>query len=277
MLILSSGKTCIFLWLWVWNAGYPELVGKGSRKKPHFKQIEGFWCVIKEVILYCQHWGVWTLWAWHWMCGCGMGALRLPSSLRIRCLVGSDAATQGGTGRWGWRVGSLWWADDSSFGQHWGLQAILFYDTEHILKSGLEWSWGLLVHNLNGLSSAVFSLSALFYSVTLVVIFICRQNSILWIVFQECLRHVIVEKECWSDLPLSWSWWRLNTTVCDKEGCVGLDLTQREVLLFQRNIYCLVFPSFLFWLPVELFFFYSSQLAQGLVLNMTYCLWWEVF
>lgn len=51
--------------------------------------------------------------------------------------------------------------------------------------------------------------------------------------------------------------------ICDRLGCVDLDLTQREVLLFQGNVNCLVFQPFLFCLPVELFFFYCSQLVQG--------------
>lgn len=38
----------------------------------------------------------------------------------------------------------------------------------------------------------------------------------------------------------------------------------REKFCYSRGIfYCLVFQPFLFWLPVELFFFYSSQLVQG--------------
>lgn len=239
MLILSSGKTCLFLWLWVWNAGYPGLVWKGPRKNI-WNRSKGFdvllrkWsCIVS--IEESEHLELGT--------GCvaeGWGIV-ITSSLRMRCQVGSDAATEGRTKRWGWTfvVGR----DDSSFGQHWGLQAILFYDTEHILKSvrmGVE-ACLYIILTFFPLPCSCLLCSLL---LLLVVIFICRQNSILWIVFQECLRHVIVEKECWSDLALSWSCWQQNTRVCDKEGCVGLDLTRREVLLFRGNILLLSFPAF---------------------------------
>lgn len=156
--------------------------------------------------------------------------------------MGSDAATQGSTRRWGVEVcgGQRWF-------KFWTILRVTGY---FILR---YWAYleiwvrmGVEAYLYIILTSFLCCSCCLLCSILLllVVIFICRQNSVHWIVFQECLRHVIVEKECWSDLPLSWSWWRQNTRVCDKEGCVGLDLTQREVLLFQGNILLLSFPAF---------------------------------
>lgn len=41
--------------------------------------------------------------------------------------------------------GRLVGRDASSSGQYGGLCALLFYDTEHIGKSALEWGWGVLI------------------------------------------------------------------------------------------------------------------------------------
>lgn len=44
----------------------------------------------------------------------------------------------------GFERGRLVRRDASSWGQYGGLRALLFYDTEHIGKSALEWEWGIL-------------------------------------------------------------------------------------------------------------------------------------
>lgn len=186
---------------------------------------------------------------WYCLCGWRMGhwsAVTGPSGWRVTCQVDGDAAAEGSV-RWVWegtsgtqrcfKLGTVWRATCSFILRYWA-------HWEVCIRMGVGGSYPdlpfffLLCSCFPLCSSLSHSGCHWFLSSSV--------GRILYfeLCFRNTWRHVVVEKEWWYDLQLSWSRWWQNTRVCDKEGCIGLDLTQREILLFQGNVLLLSFLAF---------------------------------